>query len=154
MIKSLQKFTLIKSFTLILLVLLPFLGSDCNNETTTPGGNIQGTWKLDFVQGNLQDVCQNETVDFPSNTSGTATLTCPGNAAITRAYTYTNNVVTYTETSVQYTVSTSTDGLIILTGVNVGRTLTYRKVTSTQKNPVNNSNNTNSSNSSELNTSN
>jgi hypothetical protein len=123
----------IRTFIVAVIAILPTLGSDCNTDNTvgTPGGSITGTWQLDFVQGYLQDICSNEQIVFPSNTSGDASLTCPGNSTITRPYTYNNDVLVYTNSQLQYKVSTSGTTLLILTGVNVARTLTYKHPTTT-----------------------
>jgi hypothetical protein len=142
---------LIRTFIVAVIAILPTLGSDCNTDNTigTPGGDIAGTWQLDFVQGYLQDICSNEQVIFPSNTSGDASLTCPGGTTLSRAYTYNNDVLNYTSTGLQYKVSTSGTTLLILTGVNVARTLTYKHPAATDA-PVT-TGNTPGMNSSELN---
>ena len=115
---------------LIFFILLsyPFLGSDCNNNVIGGGnnGNIVGTWQLTYMTGYLQDVCFNEIVDFQSN--GSVTLQCPNEQPISRTYTVSNNVLTYS-TGVQYDVTTLTNTTLILEGLNnVARTLTYVKM--------------------------
>ena len=131
-------FTVLRTFIVLFIASLPFLGSDCNTNTTAgqTGGNISGTWKLDFVQGNLQDVCYGEVITFPSNTGGDATLTCPNSTPITRPYTYSNNVVTYTNSALQYSVTSDNSNnptLLVFTGVGFGRTLSYKKVVADYK---------------------
>jgi hypothetical protein len=128
--KNIQKLTIIKTILVLSFAILPLLGTDCNSNTIGggSGGDITGTWKLNFIQGNLQDVCLGEVVTFPTGTSGTATLTCPGSTSISRTYDYSNAVLTYTETQVKYNVDASNSSVMILTGVNFGRTLTYGKV--------------------------
>lgn len=116
---------------LILLILssYPFLGSDCNNNIIGGGnnGNIVGNWQLTYMTGYLQDVCFNEIVNFQAN--GTAILQCPGEQPISRTYTVSNNVLTYS-TGVQYDITTLTNTTLVLQGSNnVGRTLTYSKIT-------------------------
>ena len=115
---------------LLLIVLLcsfPLVGSDCENNVLGGGttGNIIGTWNLTRAAGYLQDVCDGEQVTF--DTTGTATLQCPNTNPITRTYTVSNNVLTYTETSIQYDITTLTNSTLVLTGKNIGRTLTYTK---------------------------
>lgn len=117
---------------LILLILLsyPFLGSDCNNNVIGGGnnGNIVGTWKLSYMTGYLQDVCFNEIVNYQSN--GTVTLQCPGEQSISRTYTVSNNVLSYS-TGVQYDITTLTNTTLVLEGLNnLGRTLTYTRMAS------------------------
>lgn len=113
---------------LALLGSLPLTGSDCENNVLGGGttGNIIGTWNLTHMAGYLQDVCEGEQVTF--DTTGTATLQCPNMNPITRSYTVSNNVLTYTETSIQYDVTTLTNTTLVLTGKNIGRTLTYTKI--------------------------
>lgn len=125
-----HKYTILRTFIVLFIASLPFLGSDCNTNTIggQTGGDITGTWKLNFIQGNLQDVCFGEVVTFPSNTGGNATLTCPNQTPITRPYEYTNAVLTYTTSQIKYNVSTSSSNVLILTGVGIGRTLSYTKV--------------------------
>lgn len=151
---TIQRYTVLKTILLVSFIILPLLGSNCNNTNTVNTGNISGTWRLDFVQGNLQDVCFGEVVNFPSNTGGTATLTCPQQSSISRAYTFSGDVLTYTDTGVQYTVNSGTSGVLILTGTFTAggttntRILTYRTSTMDKSNvtsPVNQ----NSGNSSE-----
>ncbi len=135
-----SKQALIRSMIILILISLPFTGSDCNSTgtNTTPGGNVQGNWKLTFIQGNLQDICFGETANFPSNTGGNATLTCPDSNPVTAAYTVSNNQITYTTTGVTYNISSST-GTLIFTGtfttgnVTSTRILTYSSVTTDDK---------------------
>lgn len=119
--------TILKSILLLSVLMLPLLGSDCNNIlNNTSVGSIQGTWKLNFIQGNLQDVCLGEVVNFPNNSSGTATLTCPGQTAVQRTYTVSGNTLTF-QTGVTYTITSATSSVLILTG-----TFTKNGVTSTR----------------------
>ncbi len=132
-----HRYTILKSVLLLALVILPLLGSDCNNTSTQNSGNISGNWQLNFVQGNLQDVCMGEVVNFPSNTGGTATLTCPGQSSVSQDYTFSNDVLTYTS-GASYNVNSSTTGVLILTGTFSGnglagtRILTYGPVTTSK----------------------
>ena len=77
------------------------------------------------MEGNLQDVCLGEIAQF---SGGTATLTCPNSSPVTRSYSYTSNVLTYTSTGVKYDVSfTAINGVdkMILHATGIERVLTY-----------------------------
>ena len=113
---------------LALLGSLPLTGSDCENGIIGSGvtGDIVGTWQLTSVTGYLQDVCTGEIVTYDSN--GTATLQCPNSNAITRNYTVSNSVLTYTETGVQYDITTLSNTTLILEGKNIGRNLSYTRM--------------------------
>jgi hypothetical protein len=112
-----------KVLLLLLLLSLPFIGSDCNDTVANSPADLSGTWKLGYIGGNLQDVCMGEVVTYQSN--GTATLQCPGSSAITRNFTVSNSVLTYTQTNVQYRITDLTATTLTLNGVNVGRILGY-----------------------------
>ncbi len=135
-----SRFTILKSVLLLSIIILPLLGSDCNNTTTQNSGNITGNWQLNYIQGNLQDVCFGEVVNFPSNTGGTATLTCPEQSSISEDYTFSNDVLTYTTSGASYNVNSSATGVLILTGsftsngVTSTRILTYGPVTTSKPN--------------------
>ncbi len=105
----------------------PFTGSDCENNIIGNGtsGSLIGSWELVSVQGNLQDVCAGETVTY--DTTGIATLQCPNQNPITRNYTVSNNILSYTETGIQYDITTLSSTTLILEGRNVGRTLSYTR---------------------------
>ena len=117
----------VKLIILLLLFSLPFIGSDCNdNVIGGKPGNIVGTWRLVYIGGYLQDICPGEVVTFGSN--GVATLQCPNSSPITRNYSVSNNVLTYSPTNVQYRITELQETILTLTGINVGRTLTYNKI--------------------------
>ena len=105
----------------------PFIGSDCENNIIGNGttGSLIGSWELVSVQGNLQDVCLGETVTY--DTTGIATLQCPNQNSITRNYTVSNNILSYTETGIQYDITTLSATTLVLEGRNVGRTLSYTR---------------------------
>lgn len=136
-------------FLLAALSSLPFLGSDCSSNNIIGGtsGSLIGSWQLSSISGYLQDICERETVSFNSN--GIATLTCPNSNPITRNYTYSNNILTYTETSVAYNVTTLTTTTLVLEGRNVGRTLTYTKLPADDTSPKSTGNTKPGNNSSE-----
>ena len=106
---------------------LPLTGSDCDNGIIGNGttGSILGTWYLTGMTGYLQDICAGEIVNFDS--TGIATLQCPNSSPITRNYTVSNNILTYTETGVQYDITNLSSTTLILEGRNVGRTLSYSR---------------------------
>jgi len=111
-----------------ILASLPLTGSDCDNGLIGSGttGNILGTWQLTSMTGYLQDICAGEIVTFDSN--GTATLQCPNSNPITRNYTVSNSILSYTETGVQYNITNLSNTTLILEGRNVGRTLNYTRI--------------------------
>jgi len=111
----------------LLLISFPFVGGDCDeNVIGGTSGDIAGTWKLVYIGGNLQDVCLGEIVTFQSN--GVVTLQCPNQSPITRNYTVSNNVLTYSPSGLQYNIEELTRTALTLEGVNVGRTLWYNKI--------------------------
>jgi hypothetical protein len=112
-------------FTMILGITLT--GTECE-KLLTNNGDIAGSWTLVKMEGNLQDVCLGESATF---TNGTATLQCPGKTAISKSYTYTNSVLTYTASGVSYNVTfktvNSVDKMVLTASGTVDRTLTYDK---------------------------
>lgn len=126
-----SKIYVIRIITVLMLVSLPFLGSDCediiNQVTQDPcsGGDITGNWTFIYNSGTLLDICPGETVNFPNNTGGTATLTCPNQSGISRNYTVSGQTLTYTETSMQYQVCFDNQGHLVLNGINNNRILYY-----------------------------
>jgi hypothetical protein len=54
-------------------------------------------------------------------------LQCPNSTPITRNYTVSNNILTYTETGVQYDITTLSSTTLVLEGRNIGRTLSYTR---------------------------
>ena len=129
-----QKILLLRTITALMLVSLPFLGSDCedviNQLTQTCNGNavnLIGTWRFIQNVGGLRDVCLGETVQFSTSS---AVLTCPNQTAITRTYSVsTDNVLTYNESGMQYCVAGDEDELQ-LTGLNNDRILYYIRISS------------------------
>jgi hypothetical protein len=118
----------IASISAMLLLYIMFSGSDCSEVTNEPSvpDAIQGNWKLVLQTGALQDICPDEIVNFQS--SGIAILTCPGSEAISRDYTVSNDILTYTETSIAYDIVFSNNQQTLeLKGRNVSRNLTYSK---------------------------
>lgn len=120
------KYKFLKIILLSALLCFPLMGTECNKSESS----IIGTWELVKMKGNSQDVCLGETVVF--QTTGSATLTCPGEQSIQRNYTYSGNILTYTTNSLTYSVSFSTqDGIqkMTLTDRNgIDRVLTYNQI--------------------------
>ena len=120
------KYKVFKFILLSTLLWFPFIGSDCNKSSSTPSSVI-GSWELVKMLGNAQDVCLGETADF--QTSGNATLTCPNSTPVQKTYTYSADILTYTQTGLSYSVAFKTENGIqkmALTGRNgVDRELTY-----------------------------
>lgn len=94
------------------------------------GSSIAGDWTLIYNGGTLLDICPGERVIFPNNSSGTATLQCPGQNSIQRSYTRNGNVLTYNSSGTQYTISFTTNNQLVLTGINNNRILYYANTVS------------------------
>jgi len=126
---NLNRYSYIRTIILLVLISLPFIASDCANSILGggTGGDVKGQWQLNQVQGNLQDVCLGEIASFPSSTSGTATLTCPNQAPISRTYTVSNNVLTY-QTGVAYNITSDATTLTLSGANSLGRKLIYTKI--------------------------
>ncbi len=136
--KKMSKVVTIRIITIIMLISLPLLGSDCEdiiNQVTTNCSNPQftGDWTLIYNAGTTLDICPGETVNFPSSTNGTATLTCPNQIGIPRTYSVSNSTLTYTETSVQYSINYDDNCNLVLTGINNNRILYYSSSISDKK---------------------
>ena len=116
-------------FLLVLVILsISVIGAECEKllDSITPG-DVSGSWVLVKMEGNLQDICLGETANFQS---GTVTLQCPYSTAITRSYTYTSNVLTYTNSGLIYDVSFgSVNGIekMIFRARSIERVLTYNR---------------------------
>jgi hypothetical protein len=124
-----------RTFIILLVISLAFIGSDCNKIIEVIGGNnadLTGNWKLIYNSGTLNDVCPGETIDFQTN--GIAIIACPGNGqSIERNYTNSGNVLTYTLTGIKYDIKTLTSTDLELQGVNNDRYLYYTRVTTSEK---------------------
>lgn len=136
---KMSKVVTIRIITALMLVSLTLVGSDCediiNQVTQDPctTGDITGNWTYIYNSGTLMDICPGEVVNFPNNTGGTATLTCPNQSGIARNYTVSGQTLTYTETSVQYQICFDSDGHLVLKGLNTARTLYYSSSISDKK---------------------
>lgn len=163
--KKLSKIALLRTFTILVLVALPILGTDCEDIINQLGNNpcsgtntIAGDWTNIYNAGTTNDICPGERVVYPNGTSGTATLTCPQNSAVVnRLYTLSGTTLTYTETGAEYSVQFTSDCQLVLTGINNNRILYYAVTSSiSDKSKTNNDTNTEkinsvNSNSSEIN---
>ncbi|MCI0449966.1 MAG: hypothetical protein L0Y79_09325 [Chlorobi bacterium] len=129
------KLSIIRSAILLMLLSLPFLGSDCedviNQINTTQ--SIVGNWKLIFNEGSLHDICPGETVNFPSTSGGVATLQCPNQSPISRNYSVSGTTLTYTASGVQYEISFTQANELVLSGLNVNRILYYQQLSADDK---------------------
>jgi len=158
--KHVYKNTTIRVITVLMLLSLPFLGSDCediiNQINNPPTGDIAGTWVLIYNAGTTNDICPGETVDFPSTSGGTATLTCPQQSSISRNYTVSGTTLTYTESGIQYEIGFTQNNELVLAGINNNRILYYSSVPSDGKpnvkyeKDIHSRSNSSSSNSSEI----
>lgn len=117
----------------IFVLSLAFTGAECEDILNNlVEGDVSGSWELVKMEGNLQDVCIGEIATF---NNGSATLRCPGASSVTKSYTYSNNVLTYTASGVSYTVSfTQVNGIdkMILRASGIERVLTYDKYSTTE----------------------
>jgi len=133
--KKLLKFSIMRTITVLMVLSLPFLGSDCEdiiNQINT-SQSIVGSWKLIFNEGSLHDICPGETVNFPSTSGGTATLQCPNQSPITRNYTVSGTTLEYTASGVQYEISFTQANELVLSGLNVNRILYYQQLSADYK---------------------
>lgn len=137
--KKMSKVVALRIITVIMLLSLPLLGSDCEdviNQITQPTGDLSGTWYFIYNAGTTLDVCPGEVVVYPSASGGSATLTCPEQTAIIRNYTVSGSTLTYTDTGVEYNVGFTSSNQLVLTGINNNRILYYSNSIS-DKNPLN-----------------
>ncbi|MBL8006553.1 MAG: hypothetical protein JNJ56_03420 [Ignavibacteria bacterium] len=126
----------IKYSLILLLISFSFLGGNCDkileNQNDIPGEMI-GDWILSAQTGALQDICDGEVVNFQS--TGIAKLTCPQSETITRNFKVESGELTYTETSVTYSIETLNNDTLYLLGENVSRNLLYLKIPAADFNP-------------------
>jgi len=122
----------IRTILVLIIISFSFIGSDCNdiienlgNSCTGNQVDLIGRWKFSQNKGGVRDICLGEIVEF--TTGGSALLTCPNQSTLTRSYTQSSNVLTYTETGIKYCITGDADELI-LTGINNNRILYYVKV--------------------------
>lgn len=106
---------------------LAFIGAECEDIINAlGGGEVAGIWQLQRQEGASQDICAGEVVEFRED--GTAILQCPGQGVITRQYTLSGGILTFTSTGVEYNVSNPTTSTLVLDGRNVSRKLEYNKI--------------------------
>lgn len=127
--KKQKPIRIIQIMLTLLLGGLSFTASDCEKILNSSGNVPQqmiGNWKLVEQTGSLIDICDDETINFQA--SGVAVLTCPNSSAISRDFTVVNDVLTYTQTTIAYTIQTLTNDSLSLVGQNVSRNLIYLKI--------------------------
>ena len=124
-----HKILTLRVISALIVISLPFLGSDCEDiiKNINNNGDITGTWTLIYNAGTTLDICPGETVNFPNATGGVATLTCPSQVSITRNYTISGTTLTYTETGIEYAISFTQNNELVLSGINNNRILYYSK---------------------------
>lgn len=106
---------------------LTFVGAECEDILNAlGGGEVAGTWQLQRQEGASQDICSGEVVEFRED--GTAFLQCPGQSVVSRQYTLSGGILTFTSTGVEYTVSNPTTATLVLDGRNVSRKLEYTQI--------------------------
>ena len=118
---------LLKSLLVLSILSFTFIGGDCEKFFNPDTKDILGRWLLVKMEGDLQDVCLGELAEFQT---AEVILTCPGKQAITRQYTFLDNILTYIQNGVSYDVSFKTENSIskmVLTGRGIQRKLTYDK---------------------------
>ena len=135
--KALDKKFITRLLTLLICSVLGYMtitGADCEQLLGTgfTDTNLYADWQLQRQTGAQQDICIGEILELESN--GQATLTCPGSSAITRNFTVSNTVLTYTSTNVQYNIDSLTTTRLVLSGVNVNRVLSYNRIITAVKN--------------------
>ncbi len=143
----------IRLITGLMLLSLPFLGSDCEEilNNTSPTGDITGSWTLIYNAGTTLDICPGEMVTYPSASGGTATLKCPNATEISRQYSISGSTLTYTDSGVQYSYQFTQNNELVLTGINNNRILYYSQTITDSKTSIeNNGKNSFNYNSSEL----
>lgn len=85
--------------------------------------DILGLWELREQSGSATPVCDGELAQFNSN--GIAGFECPGFKAVTTPYSAVNNILTFTDTGTQYSISKPADTNLVLTGINIDKILKY-----------------------------
>ena len=108
-------------------LLLSIAFSSCDEEIVNPQvqDEILGLWELHGQSGSASELCENELAEFLSD--GTAYFQCPGYDVQSTDYTAIDNVITFTQTGVQYSFAMPNDTNLVMTGMNVDRTLTYSR---------------------------
>jgi hypothetical protein len=147
----------LRILTALMIISLPLLGSDCedvinqiNQNPCSNNNDITGEWTLIYNAGTLLDICPGEVVNFPGNSGGTATLTCPEQNPIQRLYTVTGTTLEYTETGMEYEVGFTENCELVLSGINNNRILYYSSTVSDNKQSVVSDNKISINNSSEI----
>ena len=121
-----KKYSLLLRYGIFMILLgLTLTGTECE-KLLTGTGSVEGNWTLVKMEGTLQDVCLGETANF---SGGIATLQCPGQNSVTKNYTFSNNVLTYTSSGISYDVTFTTanfvEKMVLTAQGSVDRKLTY-----------------------------
>lgn len=98
----------------------------CSEEVVAPPqvqSNIIGLWGLREQSGTAPEVCTGEMAQFNSN--GIAVFQCPGFEGVQTEFNAIDDILTFTETNVQYTIQKPTDTNLVLTGINIDKILKY-----------------------------
>src|SRR4030095_16494932 len=146
-------YSLLRLTIVLCLISFPFIGSDSQdvlNQINNQTGTLTGTWTLIYNAGTTLDICPGEQVEFPNETGGVATLTCPSHPSISRNYTVSGTTLTYTESGIKYDVAFTQNNELVLSGVNNNRILYYSNQITGSKESKQNGTMNSSSNSSEL----
>ncbi len=127
--KSKYSFRIFNSLLFLALLSFSFTAANCNDilDALTTTDDVTGTWTMTDQGGSQYDICNGETVTFAGTT---ATLTCPGGSPITRSFTTSGGILTYTETgtSYDYSVSTTSGSTVLsMKGRGILRTIQYTK---------------------------
>lgn len=112
-------------FLFAIFFLLISIVSGCGEDPVQPQvqDNILGLWVLRSQTGSGTEVCKGELAQFTAD--GIAAFQCPGFDPVTTPYTAISDVLTFTETGLQYTIGKPADTTLVLTGINIEKTLTY-----------------------------
>ncbi len=115
----------------LLLIIGALLISSCNSEQPVEPQiqeDILGLWELHAQTGTAADICDGqlgELAQFSAN--GQAYFQCPGADIYYASYTAVDNVLTFTDTGLQYNISLPNDTNMILTAIGIDRILTYSR---------------------------
>lgn len=127
----------LRTFLFISIFSFAFMGTECeqllNGGGSTNPEDLIGRWQLVKQTGALQDICDNETLEFQN--SATALLQCPQQTQITRSYTASSSGVLTYQTGVSYNYEVRTESgttKLDLIGRNVSRNLYYDKIITTE----------------------
>lgn len=111
-------------FLLLIFSLLLLIPVGCDDPVQVQvQDDILGLWELREQSGSATPVCDGELAQF--NANGIAGFECPGFDPVTTPYSAVNNLLTFTDTGIQYNISKPADTTLVLTGINIDKTLKY-----------------------------